>query len=107
MRLLPGDGVEYGTSWVIERLVSELTPIDLDEVLSDTVRECYAETTKVAWAEFDTVDLLKTMDPVAWRCALADESSRLLDDEQAYSPDNGSTLYWVHDIERLLEEGDL
>ena len=107
MRELSGNGVEYGTDWVIKDiLAAELTPVDLEEALAESIREIYGKTTKVGWMELDTVDILKEY-KTDWRCALADEESRLIDDDLIYSPDNGSNYYWVHDIEKLLSDADI
>ena len=70
------------------------------------VRECYSETTKVAWAEFDTVQLLRDQDPVAWRCALGDYESQEESEATILSFDGGSTYYWLNDVEQLLIKGD-
>ena len=106
MRELPGSGVEYGTDWVVKELLeAELTPVDLDEVLAESVRELYGETTKVGWIDVDTVEVLRGYE-TDWRCALADEESHLLDDGQIWSPDNGATYYWTDDVERFCDENE-
>lgn len=104
MRVVDGVGCEYGTDWVIDHiLTTELTPVDTDEAFEQFVSECYPETTKVGWCEFDTVTLLKDQDPVSWSCAKSDWESQETDDGNIISFDNGLNSYWVHDVETLLE----
>ncbi len=68
MRSIRGIGCEYGTSWIIEHILeAELTAANLEEAFEQMVRDCYPENTKVAWAEFDTVTLMKEQDPISWR----------------------------------------
>ena len=63
------------------------------------IESCYSTETKVGWLELSTADILKTMDEVA-----KDEYiSSLAEDEEVMSFDNGSTYYWTHDIENLIE----
>lgn len=71
MRLMPEVGCEYGTDWIIEQILkTELIVANLEESFEQSIRDCYSETTKVAWCEFDTITLLKEQDPISWRCAL-------------------------------------
>lgn len=105
MRLLPDVGCEYGTDWVIKSILeSELTPANLEESFEQSIRDCYPETTKVAWCEFDTVTLLKENDPISWRCALSEYESQEESEENILSFDGGSTYYWKHEIESFVEE---
>jgi hypothetical protein len=102
MRLVRGVGCEYGVGWVIEHILeSELEPADLEEAFEESVRQCYAETTKVGWMEFDTVSLMKDQDIVSWNCAQSEWESQEADDGNIISFDNGSTYYWPCDLERL------
>ena len=50
------------------------------------------------------MDILKTMDEVAWDIAKDEYISSLEEDEEVMSFDNGSTYYWTYDIENLIEE---
>jgi len=108
MRLLPGSGVEWGTSWVIcDVLNQELEEINTDEVFEDSVSQCYDATVKVGWIEVDTTSAIKQLDPVSWDMA-KDEWITMEDDEgNVYSPDNGSTYYWTQDVADLLRENDI
>ncbi len=104
MRHLEGVGVEWGTDWVIKHiLLEELTPVDADEVFEDSIRGCYPEETKVGWMTFDTVELMKSQDPISWKIARDEYESELESDEQIMSLENGSTYYWVHDLESLID----
>jgi len=103
MRSVAGVGCEYGVAWVIEHILeTELEPANLEEAFEQSVRDCYPETSKVSWMEFDTVTLMKEQDPISWRCALADYESQEESDGNILSFDNGSTYYHQHDIEQLI-----
>lgn len=105
MRLLPGVGCEYGTSWVIKHILeTELEAVDLEEAFEESVRECYPEETKVGWMTFDTVTLMKENDPVSWRCAFSEYESAEESEGNIISFDNGTTYYCVSDLENFVEE---
>lgn len=107
MRLIPSVGCEYGTDWVIKHILeTELDAVDIEEAFEQSVRECYPETTKVGWCEFDTVTLLKEQDPVSWRCAMSDYESAEADEERIISFDGGRNYFNVFDVEVLLKELD-
>ncbi|MFN9069079.1 MAG: hypothetical protein ACK5V3_17785, partial [Bdellovibrionales bacterium] len=97
-------GVEWGTSWVIKHILEdELTAVDADEVFEESMRQCYPEETTVGWMSFDTVDLMKSQDPISWRIVRDEYIDSLEQDEEIVSFDNGSAYYWAHDLESLLE----
>jgi hypothetical protein len=103
MRLLPGEGCEYGTEWVIESILAgELTPVDTDEAFEESVSQCYPETTQVGWMTLDTVQILKEMDPISWDCAKSEWESFEEQEGNLVTVDNGATYYWLHDVEILL-----
>lgn len=103
MRFIEGVGCEYGTDWVIKHILkTELTTVDLEDSFEQSVRDCYPETTKVGWCEFDTVTLLKEQDPVSWQCALAEYESQEADEENVISFDGRMTYYSVGDLESLI-----
>ena len=105
MRMLPGNGVEYGTDWVVQAILEEeLTPVDLDEEFEEHIRQCYPETTQVGWMTFDTVSIMKDQDPVSWSCAQSEWESQEAEEGVIVSLDNGSTYYRISDIVSLLEE---
>ncbi len=103
MRSVSGVGCEYETDWVIQHILgTELEPVDLEENFEKMIRECYPETTKVGWLNFDTVTLLKEQDPVSWGCALSEYESKEESEGQIISFDNGSTYYRADDLEELV-----
>ena len=105
MRHLPSVGVEYGTDWVIEHILSEeLTPVDLDVAFEDSMRECYPETITIGFLkDYDTVSAMKELDPVAWNCAQSEWESQEAEEGIIVSLNNGSTYYWTYDLESLLK----
>ena len=104
MRHLEGVGVEWGTDWVVKHIIQEeLTAIDTDEVFEDSIRSCYPEETVVGWLKIDTVEILKSQDPIAWSIARDEYIDSLEQDEEVISFDGGSNYYWKHDLESLLE----
>lgn len=58
----------------------------------------------LAWCEFDTVTLIKEMDPISWRCAISEYESNEESEENIVRFDSGSTYYLMHDIESFLQE---
>jgi hypothetical protein len=105
MRLVQGDGCEYGTDWIIESiLATELTPVNVEEAFEESVRECYPEQVTVGWMTLDTVSVMKEMDPISWRCACSEWDSQEADAGNIISLDGGSTYYWTHDVETFLKE---
>lgn len=104
MRLLPESGCDWGVDWVIKEILqAELSPADLSEAFEESVRSCYPETVQVGWLELDTVTVLKSMDPVSWDIAQSEYESEELDSETIVTFDNGSTYYWTHEVEALLD----
>ncbi len=105
MRLMEEIGCEYGIDWVIEEILKEhLKPVNQQEAFEDMIEGCYPTETKVGWLELSTVDILKTMDEVAWDIAKDEYISSLEEDEEVMSFDNGSTYFWTSDIENLIEK---
>lgn len=104
MRVVDGVGCEYGTDWIIRHILeTELEAVDMEQAFEDSVRECYPEETKIGWMTFDTVTVMKEMDPVGWNCAFAEWESIEADEEHLISFDNGGTYYRTEDVEGLLE----
>ena len=104
MRELVGVGVEYGTDWIISILVDQnLTEIDQDKLIQDTLHESYGDEVKIGPCTFDPVDVIKTMDPTFYRIALSDYLSSLEGDDEIISFDGGSTYYWSRDLESFLD----
>ena len=67
------------------------------------MRSCYEEKVQIGWMTLDAVSVMKEMDPISWRCALSDWETQELDAGSFYSPDNGSTIYEMRDIEKFIE----
>ena len=104
MRHLEGVGVEWGTDWVIKQILSEeVTSVDTDEAFEESIRGCYPEETVVGWLKLDTVEILKSQDPISWRIARDEYVDSLEQDEEVISFDGGSNYYWKHDLETLIE----
>ncbi len=99
MRHLDGVGVEYGTDWVIEHLIKEhCGPIDEEEAYEELLNECY-EPVKVGYCQWEAGYVMRQLDPVAFRCGIAD-----------YFADTGqfaeidSQYYNISDIENMIDE---
>lgn len=104
MRHIDGVGCEYGTDWIIKHnLQEELTAVNTDEIFEQSLRECYPETTSVGWMKFDTVDLMKSQDPISFRIARDEYIDSLEQDDQITSFDGGVKYYWMSEIEELLD----
>jgi hypothetical protein len=100
--------IEYGTDWVISHIIeTELDSANVEEAFEESIRDCYPETTKVGWMEFDTVSLMKEQDPASWRCALSEYESEEESEGNIISFDNGSTYYRTSDLESLIEQEGL
>lgn len=102
MRLVQGVGCEYGADWIIKHILeTELDPVDLEEQFEESIRQCYSETTKVGWMEFDTVTLMKENDPTSWSCALSDYEFNEESEGLIVSFDGGVTYYRTDEVEEL------
>ena len=102
MRHLEGVGVEWGTEWVVKHILQEeITAIDTDEVFEDSIRGCYPEETIVGWMKFDTVELMKSQDPISWEIAKNEWLDQEIEDESLVSFDDGSSYYYRNDVEGL------
>jgi hypothetical protein len=99
MRHLDGVGVEYGTDWVIEHLIREhCDPIDEEEAYEELLDECYPEV-KIGDLTYSAGYVVKNVDPVAFRCGVAD----MLSDSETYVEVDGR-YYLVSDIEATIDE---
>lgn len=108
MRLLPGEGLDWGVDWVISAIIREnLKAIDTEEVFEDSVRGCYPDTTKIGWLEYDTISAVKELDPVSWNMAVSEWLSNEEDEGLVASFDGGSHYFSTRDIETFLNEQDL
>ena len=101
---LPGVAVEYGADWLVRKILREqLTPANTLGAFEESVAECYPETVKIGWIEYDTVSALKELDPVSWDMAHGEWVDSQVSDGNLMTFDNGSSHYWVSEIERLIE----
>lgn len=107
MRLKPQSGCEYGTYWLIREIISEeLTAVNTEEAFEESVRGCYDESVKVLWLDLDAVAVAKEMDPVSWRIAVGEWEDSEASEGSILTFDNGSTYYWTHDVEQLLDDSE-
>lgn len=105
MRLVPEFGCEYGIDWVVKYILeTELTAANIKEFFEQSIRDCYPETTKVGWCEFDTVTLLKEQDPIAWGCALSEYESNEESEGNIFSINGGANYYCMCEVEKLIED---
>ena len=103
MLKLENSGVEYGTSWIIEEILSEnIDIIDQDEIFEQMIYDCYGDEIQVGFMTLDTVTVMKESDPTYWRIAKQEYIDSLLEDEQVFTPDNGNNYYWTYEIESFL-----
>jgi hypothetical protein len=101
----PGCGVEYGTEWIIREILSEhLSVANTHEAFEQAVTDCYPETAKIGWIEYDTVRALKELDPVSWTVAHSEFVDNEVSEGNLVSFDNGGCYYWSSDIERLISQ---
>ena len=101
----PGCGVEYGTEWIIREILrAHLTPANTLEAFEQSVSECYPETVKIGWIEYDTVSALKELDPVSWSLAHSEHVDSEASEGNLVTFDNGDRYYWSRDIEQFIEE---
>lgn len=104
-RLLAGEGCDWGVAHVIESLLRDnLTPINVEEAFEESIRECYAKTTKLAWIEVDTVSAIKELDPISFKLAASEWADNELSDGILTTFDNGCTYYVTSDLESFLDE---
>lgn len=105
MRLVHGNGCEYGTDWIIKSILeTELTAVDLDEEFEEYVRQCYPETIQVGWMNLDAVSVMKDQDPVSWSCAQSDWESQEVEAGNIISFDGGCNYYRGQEIETILNK---
>ena len=105
MRLVDGVGCEYGIEWVIEHLVeANLTPVDIDKAFEDSMVDCYPETVKIGWIEVDTIWAIQQLDSISWDVAKLEWAANEEQDDRLVTFDNGTTYYWMDDVESFLDE---
>lgn len=108
MRHLKGVGVEYGTEWIINYILeTELTPLDAEDAFEESVRQCYPENTIVGWMAFDTVDLMKSQDPISWKITQDEWITSEEENKNIVSFDNGFTYYLISNLEILFDQNQI
>lgn len=91
MNELPGVGVEYGTDWLLTEILREhLDPANTLEAFEQSVADCYSDTVKIGWIEYDTATAIKELDPVSWEMAHGEWIDGEISDGSLYTFDNGS-----------------
>ena len=68
------------------------------------IEECYGETIQVGFMNLLTTTVMKEQDPICWDIAISEYIDGLVEDEQLITFDNGSSYYWVHDIETYIDQ---
>ena len=102
MRHLAGVGVEYGTEWVIDHLIQQhCTAADGEDMFEEMLDECYPEIT-VGCCSFSPSQVLKELDPTAFRIGASENLSSLAEDGGLYESDGD--YYQMTDIEEMLDE---
>ena len=101
MRHLEGVGVEYGTEWVIESILSEeLTEVDLEECFEQMIDDCYGEEVQIGFIKVSVSQAIKKLDPIAWDIAKSEHLDSLIQDEEVIEIEG--SFYWKTDLENLL-----
>jgi hypothetical protein len=102
------NGCEYGLDWIInEILQEELSAVDLSEAFEESVRSTLeSETVAIGWMTLDAVTVMKDQDPFSWRCAQSEYESFEESEGNIISFDNGSTYFWTHEVDTLVEDID-
>lgn len=101
-RWMDGVGLDWNLDFAIEHILKEeFTPVDIEEFFEEMIRSCYPEETVVGWMKFDTVDLMKSQDPISWRVARDEYLDEIERDGQIMSFDNGNNYYDIRDLEVL------
>ena len=104
MTLHRGHGLDWGLESAISEIISEeLTPVDLERAFEECMREIYPASTTLGFLTVDTIDAMRTLDPVAWDLAQSENTDILESDELITSLDGGNTYFWTTDLERLSE----
>ncbi len=102
MRHLEGVGVEYGTEWVIEHLITQhCTAVDGEDLFEEVLDECYEEV-KVGCCTFSPSQVMKELDPTAFRIGVQENLDGLAEDGQLYEL-NGE-YYNTFEVEEMLDE---
>ncbi len=102
MRHLSGVGVEYGTEWVIAHLIEQhCTAVDGEDLFEEIRDECYPEVA-VGCCTFTASQVMKGLDPTAFRIGAQENLDSLAEDSQLYEC-NGD-YYNTCDIDDMLDD---
>lgn len=101
-RWMNGVGLDWSLDFAIQHILKEeLTPIDLDGVFEDSLSSCYPEITQVGWMNLDTIEVMKSQDPISFRIARDEYFDSLEANGEIFSLDNGLSYYWKYDLESI------
>jgi hypothetical protein len=75
--------------------------VDPEELFDAALEEVYGRKVHVGGVNFSTVEIIKTLDNIAYQEMLNCYVSDLIDDGQLFTPDNGLTFYWSVDLEEI------
>ncbi len=100
MRHKAGSGVEYGTEWAAQEIVSEhCTPVDVDLEFEEYVYECFPSTIDIGWLrQFDMVTALKELDPLSFEFAKREWLDFEECEDRLISLDGGQNYYRVDEV---------
>jgi hypothetical protein len=102
MRHLAGVGVEYGTDWVVRHLLTtRLTPVEGEEMYEELLDECYPEV-KIGYGTYAVSDIVKNLDPVAFRIGVQENLDSLAEDGVLFEYDGD--YYQMQDLDDLLAD---
>ncbi|MGE0175004.1 MAG: hypothetical protein AB7T49_19580 [Oligoflexales bacterium] len=105
LREYPGCGVGDGLEWIIREIVREhLTPANTHEAFEQSIAECYPETVKIGWIEYDTATAIKELDPVSWNLAHSEWIDAEVEGGNLITFDNNNCHYWLPDVEQMICE---
>ena len=68
------------------------------------IEDSYGETVTIGFMTLSTITVMKDQDPVCWNIALDEYIDGLVQDEQLVTFDNGSTYYWINDVENYIKQ---
>ncbi len=102
MRHLEGAGVEYGTEWVITHLIEQhCTAVDGEDLFEEILDECYEEV-KIGYSTFSPSQIVKELDPTAFRIGAQENLDSLAEDSQLY--ECNSDYYNTHEVEEMIDD---
>lgn len=102
MRHLSGVGVEYGCEWVIDHLIKQhCEAVDAEALFEEILDECYEEF-KIGCCTFYPSDIMKELDPTAFRIGAQENVDSLAEDGQLYESDGD--YYNTFEVEEMLDD---